>query len=276
LRRRAVNCGRSIWKRRRGDAGMLTVLRSHVGKVRQVNEDQAWSGALADGWTAAIVADGMGGHRAGDVASSLAVDSLVQSLQAWGHTASAADAATKLSGIVKQANKVVFDTASLNDRYHNMGTTVVMALIREDAALLGHIGDSRAYRLRGGQLELLTEDHTLVNELTKSGQLTPQEAAHHPRRNVLTRALGTDREVDADVQLIDWQNGDVMLLCSDGLSGLVEDSEVQAALERPGTGLEQRADELIELALAAGGDDNITVVLVADDGRAYAAGGDTA
>lgn len=275
-RRRAVNCARSIWRRRRGDVRMLTVLRSHVGKVRQVNEDQAWSGEFSDGWTAAIVADGMGGHRAGDVASSLAVDSLVQSLQAWGHTVSAADAASKLSEILKQANKAVFDTASLNDRYHNMGTTVVMALIRDDAALLGHIGDSRAYRLRDAKLELLTEDHTLVNELAKSGQLTPQEAAHHPRRNVLTRALGTDREVDADIQVFDWQGGDVLLLCSDGLSGLVEHSEIQAALERPGTELEQQAEQLIELALAAGGDDNITVVLVADDGRAYAAGGDSA
>ncbi|OXS62312.1 serine/threonine protein phosphatase [Cohnella sp. CIP 111063] len=255
---------------------MLTVLRSHVGKVRQVNEDQAWSGVLPGGWTAAIVADGMGGHRAGDVASSLAVDSLVQSLQTWEHAASVADSVPKLREIIRQANKTVFDTASLNDQYHNMGTTVVMAMIRGDAGLIGHIGDSRAYRLRGGRLELLTEDHTLVNELTKSGQLTPQEAAHHPRRNVLTRALGTDREVDADVQIIDWRSGDVLLLCSDGLSGLVEPSEVQAALEHPGADLDQQAQQLIDLALVAGGDDNITVVLVADGGRAYAAGGESA
>ncbi|MFB9279859.1 Stp1/IreP family PP2C-type Ser/Thr phosphatase [Cohnella cellulosilytica] len=255
---------------------MLTVLRSHVGKVRQVNEDQAWSGSLAGGWTAAIVADGMGGHRAGDVASSLAVDSLVQSLQAWEHSASAADGVPKLQEIIRQANKAVFETASLNEQYHNMGTTVVMAMIRENAGLIGHIGDSRAYRLRDGRLEQLTEDHTLVNELTRSGQLSPQEAAHHPRRNVLTRALGTDREVEADIQVIDWRSGDVLLLCSDGLSGLVEHSEVQAELERSEAELDQQAQRLIDLALLAGGDDNITVALVADDTRAQAAGGGSA
>ncbi|MFC4598847.1 Stp1/IreP family PP2C-type Ser/Thr phosphatase [Cohnella hongkongensis] len=255
---------------------MLTVLRSHVGKVRQVNEDQAWCGVLPGAWTAAIVADGMGGHRAGDVASSLAVDSLVQSLQAWEHSAAVADSVPKLKEIIRQANKTVFDTAALNDQYHNMGTTVVMALLRGDAGLIGHIGDSRAYRLREGRLELLTEDHTLVNELAKSGQLSPQEAAHHPRKNVLTRALGTDREVEADVRLIDWRSGDVLLLCSDGLSGLVEPSDVLAALEQPEAPLDQQAQQLIDLALDAGGDDNITVVLVADDGRAYAAGGESA
>ncbi len=255
---------------------MLTVLRSHVGKVRQVNEDQAWSGVLAGGWTAAIVADGMGGHRAGDVASSLAVESLVQSLQAWEHSATVADSVPKLKEIIGQANKAVFDTAALNEQYHNMGTTVVMAMIREDSGLIGHIGDSRAYRLREGRLEQLTEDHTLVNELAKSGQLSPQEAAHHPRRNVLTRALGTDREVEADVRIIDWRSGDVLLLCSDGLSGLVDHSEVLATLEHSESELDQQAQRLIDLALLAGGDDNITVALVADGGRAHAAGGGTA
>jgi len=231
---------------------------------------------LSGGWTAAIVADGMGGHRAGDVASSLAVDSLVRSLQSWGQAETVPDSAPELSEIIRQANKTVYDTASLNDQYHNMGTTVVIALLREDSGLIGHIGDSRAYRLREGQLEQLTEDHTLVNELAKSGQLSPQEIAHHPRRNVLTRALGTDREVEADIRVIDWLRGDVLLLCSDGLSGLVEPSEVQAALENKGAELEQQAQQLVDLALNAGGDDNITVVLVADDGRANAAGGESA
>lgn len=253
-----------------------TVLQSHVGKVRQVNEDQAWSGILSSGLTVAIVADGMGGHRAGDVASALAVDSLVQSLQAWGEASSLSDGATSLRDMIRTANKVVYETASLNEQYHNMGTTVVTALLDGSTGLIGHIGDSRAYRLRNGQLEQLTEDHTLVNELTKSGQLSPEEAAHHPRRNVLTRALGTDREVEVDVRAIDWQAGDMLLLCSDGLSGLVEPALVQATLDNPSTNMEQQAQTLIDLALAAGGDDNITVVLVSDDGRAYAAGGDTA
>ncbi len=253
-----------------------TVLRSHVGKVRQVNEDQAWSGYLSGGITAAIVADGMGGHRAGEVASGLAVDSLVQSLKAWEEPSSAREGASKLRNMIRKANSVVYETASLNEQYHNMGTTLVVALLDGSTVLIGHIGDSRAYRLRGGILEQLTEDHTLVNELTKSGQLSPEEAAHHPRRNVLTRALGTDREVDVDVQVIDWQIGDLLMLCSDGLSGLVEPSVLQAILEDPGVHPEQQAQTLIELALAAGGDDNITVVLVSSEGMANAAGGETA
>lgn len=255
---------------------MKTVLRSHVGKVRQVNEDKAWTGCLAGGITAAIVADGMGGHRAGDVASALAVDSLVQSLQGAGGAISVRDGAAMLQEMIRKANQVVFDTASLNEKYHNMGTTVVVALLDGNAGLVGHIGDSRAYRFRSNRLELLTEDHTLVNELAKSGQLSPEEAARHPRRNVLTRALGTDREVEADVQEIDWQNGDVLMLCSDGLSGLVEPTIVQAALGDAEEPLEQHAQKLIDLAMAAGGDDNITVVLVSDSGWANAAGGETA
>jgi len=231
---------------------------------------------LPGGTTAAIVADGMGGHRAGDVASSLAVDSLVRSLQGWGSAASVADAGDDLKEMIRQANRAVFETASLNEQYHNMGTTVVVVLLDGSAGVIGHIGDSRAYRLRDGSFELLTEDHTLVNELTKSGQISPQEAAHHPRRNVLTRALGTDREVEADIRYIDWRRGDVLLLCSDGLSGLVEPEDVQAALEAPETELEERAQRLVDLALGAGGDDNVTVVLIAEEARTNAAGGESA
>lgn len=256
--------------------GVRTVLQSHVGKVRQVNEDQAWSGRLLSGHMAAIVADGMGGHRAGDVASGLAVDSLVQSLKNWEKASSAKEEASRLRDMIRKANSVVYETASLNEQYHNMGTTVVMALLDGNTGLIGHIGDSRAYRLRRGKLEQITEDHTLVNELTKSGQLSPEEAAHHPRRNVLTRALGTDREVEVDVQIIDWQIGDRILLCSDGLSGLVEPQDMLATLEDTSAKLEEQAQRLIDLALEAGGDDNITVVLVADDGKIGAAGGDTA
>lgn len=255
---------------------MKTVLQSHVGKVRQVNEDKAWSGRLSGGLTAAIVADGMGGHRAGDVASALAVDSLAHSLQAWEDASIGDEAVSVLKNMIRKANSVVFETASLNEQYHNMGTTVVLALIEGHTGMIGHIGDSRAYRLRNGQLEQLTEDHTLVNELIKSGQLSLEEAAHHPRRNVLTRALGTDREVEADVQIIDWEVGDQLLLCSDGLSGLVGSAEMVTILEGSNSQQEQKAQKLIDLALAAGGDDNITVVLVTDEEQANATGGKSA
>jgi PPM family protein phosphatase len=251
-----------------------TVVRSHVGKVRQVNEDQAWSGQLEGGLTVAIVADGMGGHRAGDVASGLAIGSLVESLQAWKSELGGPESEMELLQVIAKANETVYETALLNEKYHNMGTTVVLALVDGTHSLIAHIGDSRAYRLRGGELVQLTEDHTLVHELTKSGQLSAEEAAHHPRRNVLTRALGTDREAQADVRLYDWQAGDRLLLCSDGLSGLVEPKQLLATMKEPGAALERQAERLIELALEAGGDDNVTVVLVAE--TADASGGDTA
>lgn len=255
---------------------LRTALRSHVGKVRQVNEDQAWSGALDGGVTVAIVADGMGGHRAGDVASGLAVDSIVASLQAWKREDAVSDKSELVREWIRKANDVVFETASLNEQYHNMGTTVVLAIIDGNDGWIGHIGDSRAYRYREGELSQLTEDHTLVNELAKSGQLSPEEAATHPRRNVLTRALGTDRDVEADVRSFDWQPGDRLVLCSDGLSGLVEQAHLLKAMEDNDADLEEQADRLIGLALDAGGDDNVTVVLVADDDAADATGGVTA
>ena len=157
-----------------------------------------------------------------------------------------------------------------------MGTTVVLALVKGESGWIGHIGDSRAYRYREGRLSLLTDDHTLVNELTKSGQLSPEEAAHHPRRNVLTRALGTDRDVAVDVIGIDWRPGDRLLLCSDGLSSLVGQAQLEDVFAEPEAELEAQAERLVSLALEAGGDDNVTVVLVADDKAAQATGGDTA
>ncbi|WP_337914062.1 Stp1/IreP family PP2C-type Ser/Thr phosphatase [Cohnella zeiphila] len=247
---------------------MKTAMRSHVGKVRQINEDRAWVALPGNGLAAAVVADGMGGHKAGEVASELAVESLSRSLSAWTEPLAAEETEEKLRAAVRSANAVVYETASGNEAYSNMGTTVVLALLNESEGLIGHIGDSRAYRLRDGELRQLTEDHTLVNELARSGQLSPEEAARHPRRNVLTRALGTDKEVEVDVQRIDWKPGDRLLLCSDGLSGLVEGNMILGALAEPRDDLEQLADRLISLALLAGGDDNVTVALIEYDAQA--------
>ena len=241
---------------------MKSALRSHVGRVRSVNEDYGWVGQLQGGLSAAIVADGMGGHLAGEIASGLAVESLVQSLREWKEDLSAKESEERMRDMIRKANEVVFNTASLNKRYRNMGTTVVVALLNEKEGLIGHIGDSRAYRIRDGQLSLITDDHTLVNELAKMGQLTPEEAQHHPRRNVLTRALGTERDVAIDIRRIDWMPGDQLLLCSDGLSGMVDDEALLSTMTDPSLDLEQKAERLVELALAAGGEDNVTVALV--------------
>ncbi|MBO7748333.1 Stp1/IreP family PP2C-type Ser/Thr phosphatase [Paenibacillus sp. MWE-103] len=241
---------------------MKTALRSDIGRIRLVNEDRGWSEILEPGFVVAIVADGMGGHQAGDVASRLAVDTFREALQGSTAALSTEERRTLMSQAILQANEVVFDTASNNEQYHNMGTTVVAALLSDDRAVIGHIGDSRAYQWREGKLKQLTEDHTLVNELVKSGQITPEEAEHHPRRNVLTRALGTDEQVEVDIRDIAWEKDDILLLCSDGLSNMIGAAEMAETLAEDGLDLNQKADRLVQLALQAGGDDNITVALL--------------
>ncbi|NBD26440.1 Stp1/IreP family PP2C-type Ser/Thr phosphatase [Paenibacillus glycinis] len=237
-------------------------LRSDIGRIRLVNEDRGWSEELEPGLVVAIVADGMGGHQAGDVASKLAVDTFREALQGTTKALTLEERRTLISQAILQANEVVFDTASNNEQYHNMGTTVVAALLTEDNGVIGHIGDSRAYQWRDGSLTQLTEDHTLVNELVKSGQITPEEAERHPRRNVLTRALGTDEQVEVDIRGISWMKDDLLLICSDGLSSMISAAAIVETLQQSELDLDQKADRLVQLALQAGGDDNITVVLL--------------
>lgn len=243
---------------------MLTANRSDIGRVRHVNEDQSWVSQLNNGITLAIVADGMGGHQAGDVASQKAVDAFRSMLE---QSAAKADLSVQegkmlIRQAITQANEAVFELASRNENYHNMGTTIVAALVKKDNAIIGHVGDSRAYKITEGVIKQITFDHTLVNELVKSGQLSEEEAAHHPRRNVLTRAVGTDSHVEIEVQAIEWSPQDVLLLCSDGLSNMVSDQQILQTIMTEKLELDAKADHLIQLALHAGGDDNITVVLL--------------
>ncbi|CDN44684.1 serine/threonine protein phosphatase [Paenibacillus sp. D9] len=242
---------------------MITVNRSDIGRIRMANEDRSWAGLTDGGLTVAIVADGMGGHQAGDVASQLAVDAFREEVESAAAGMTEEEARELLRRAIRKANEVVFDMASRNEQYHNMGTTVVAALfVEEQRLIVGHIGDSRAYRISEGGITLLTEDHTLVNELVRSGQISYEEAAHHPRRNVLTRALGTDSETELELQALPWAAGDILLLCSDGLSGMVSDEDIRSTVSAEGSSLEEKAESLIQQALAAGGDDNITVVLL--------------
>lgn len=166
-----------------------------------------------------------------------------------------------LSDAILHANEVIFRTASTDDKYHNMGTTVVAALLNDAEGVIGHIGDSRAYKIAGKEVFQLTEDHTLVNELYKNGQISKEDVSHHPRRNVLTRALGTDAEVKVDMDAVRLEEGEVLLLCSDGLSNLVSNEQIIQVAGNLDLPLEDRADRLLQLALLAGGDDNITVAL---------------
>lgn len=247
---------------------MITASRSDIGRIRQINEDRAWVSTLDNGIALAIVADGMGGHQAGDVASQLAVHTFRDMLErsASKEELSVQEGKMLIRQAIIKANDVVFDMASRNEQYYNMGTTIVAALYKEKDIVIGHIGDSRAYLITENQISQLTTDHTLVNELVKSGQISIEEAAHHPRRNVLTRAVGTDSKVEVDIQTAVLSPNDVLLLCSDGLTNMVSDEQLLQTIHEEGLALDEKAERLIQLALQAGGDDNISVVLLQEAG----------
>lgn len=246
-----------------------TVYVSDVGRVRSVNEDSSWVARLLQGYTLAIVADGMGGHKAGDTASRLAVETIVQDLHDLPSGLPVEAYGVKLQAAILHANEIIYREASEHDEYRNMGTTVVAVLLGEREGMIGHIGDSRVYKFSSGAMTQLTEDHSLVNELLKTKQISEEEATVHPHRNVVTRALGTDPQVIVDLYPVTLEPGEILLMCSDGLSNYVTLEQMTQILGSEALELKERADRLLRLALLAGGDDNITVALLEhgeDDG----------
>ena len=227
---------------------------SHVGKVRKGNED-----ALLLRDSVYAVADGMGGHLAGEVASATALEPVEQLDGRIFQDDTAA--VTALRDAVVAANERVSKLAQENPDYRGMGTTLTAALVEGRRLHVAHVGDSRAYLLRDGQFSQLTDDHTLVQHLVDEGQITREEAAHHPQRSVVTRAIGVSEEVDVDSMSLELVPGDQLLLCSDGLTGVVDDRVIARTLleiEDP----DQAVAALIDLANEAGGPDNITVLLL--------------
>jgi PPM family protein phosphatase len=210
------------------------------------------------------IADGMGGAQAGELASRLAA-AVVGRANVDGRTGR-----ELVVGLIEDANRSVYERAVGDESASGMGTTMTVALAEDDQVWIGHVGDSRAYVLRDGALEQLTDDHSLVAELVRSGRLTPDEAGTHPHRSVITRALGTDAEVAVDVMAVPTKPGDVFVLCSDGLSSMVGDEAIRDALEQHGDDLDEAARVLVDAANAAGGEDNITVVLFEAAGSAEA------
>lgn len=245
-----------------------TVHASDIGRVRSVNEDSVWIGATRHGYTLGIIADGMGGHLAGDIASRLALDYMRSKLDDLEPDVSGDALRDALSSAILEANDTVFREAARDEKYHNMGTTVVSVLLNGSNGFIGHIGDSRAYMIKDGNAVQLTEDHTLVNELFKNGQISLEEMDNHPRRNVLTRALGTDAETTADLAPVTLETGEVLLLCSDGLSNFVSVEHLAKVAGIQEIPLEERADRLLQLALLAGGGDNISVAMLEHQGEA--------
>ena len=234
---------------------------SHIGNVRSVNEDAVSVCRTDVGYTLGVLADGMGGHQAGEKASELAVETVLADLSALEKGMSSEGLQAALSDAILHANDVIYREAANNEQYHNMGTTIVALLIDGHSGWIGHIGDSRASKVSEGKAMQLTEDHTLVNELYRNGQITQSELETHPRRNVLTKALGTDIEVTAEFDHVTLAQQEVLLLCSDGLSNMVDCKQLGQIAGMQEVSLEERADRLLQLALLAGGDDNITIAL---------------
>ena len=223
--------------------------RTDVGRQRSANEDSFFVNPPLF-----AVADGMGGAKAGEVASAVAVEAVE------GATESGESAETELANIVRQANRRIYDLAVADESRRGMGTTLTLAKVHGDEVSLAHVGDSRAYLLRGGELEQLTRDHSLVAELERSGQITPEAAEHHPQRSIITRALGPEPDVEVDTYTLAGRDGDAFLICSDGLTSMISDDEVASILRSAGS-LDEAADELVRAANQSGGKDNITVIL---------------
>jgi serine/threonine protein phosphatase PrpC len=221
---------------------------SDLGRQRQGNEDNYFVRAPLF-----VVADGMGGAQAGEVASEMAVESFEESLPDGSPS-------TTLAEVIRGANRRIHDRSRSSEEYAGMGTTVTAAYVGESDVTVAHVGDSRAYLWRDGELVRLTRDHSLVGELVARGKLTEEQAEAHPQRNVITRALGAEPDVQVDVEVFDARDGDVFLLCSDGLTGMIHEPGVRPVLERA-RDLEQAGRELIAAANEAGGRDNITVIL---------------
>ena len=225
---------------------------THAGRKRRHNED-----AYVLRPPIFAIADGMGGAQAGEVASRLATAALEEERDE--HTGPE----ERVVSLIQEANRRVFTRANEDAAAAGMGTTMTVALVDEGNITIGHVGDSRAYLLRDGELEQLTDDHSLVAELVRSGKLTPEEADAHPQRSVITRAVGTDPDVDVDRFTVQAAPGDVYLLCSDGLTDMLDDRDIRAIFDEYGDDLDAAAQALVRAANRVGGEDNITVVCFA-------------
>jgi PPM family protein phosphatase len=227
-------------------------VRTDTGRQRNANEDSLFVEAPLF-----VVADGMGGAQAGEVASRAAAESFAHDLPS-----SSMPPERRLGETIEGANRTIHELARKDPSLTGMGTTTTAALVDLDAeeVAIGHVGDSRAYRLRGGKFEQLTRDHSLVEEMRRKGQLTDAQAEDHPQRSIITRALGPEPEVDVDVQTVPAQSGDVFLICSDGLTTMLADAKIAHILDRA-TSLQSAVRALVDEANRAGGRDNITVVL---------------
>ena len=243
---------------------------THTGLVREVNEDRIH---LNDEDRLFVVADGMGGHAAGEVASGIAVEAVNDSIihtrrdreltWPYAYDDSLSYDGNRLQTAIRLANNRIREAVEEESGYQGMGSTLVSLLVTEDRTTIGSVGDSRVYRYRDDELVLLTSDHSWVNEQLQEGMLTEEQAKTHPFRNVVTRALGSDSSVQVDILSNAVEKGDCYLLCSDGLTGMVDEEEISGLLNGLSRrGVEAVCGDLVDAANRQGGNDNISVVLV--------------
>ena len=241
---------------------------THTGMVRSHNEDAcATDGEIG----LAVLADGMGGYNAGEVASGIAVALITSEMrQAIARTnlhgleqaEGDLQAIRLLKGITAKANTSIYQSANSQPQYAGMGTTLVVTLFRDNRLSVAHIGDSRLYRLRDERLEQITRDHSLLQEQIDAGMITREAARRSQNKNLVTRALGIDAEVEAEIHTYDARPGDLYLLCSDGLNDMVEDEDIELTLNAMGANLPLAANQLVQMANDNGGRDNVSVILV--------------
>jgi PPM family protein phosphatase len=238
-------------------------VKSDKGMIREINED---SYNIIAGYSGVpvsfIIADGMGGHNSGEIASKMAVDLVSEKIL---QIPEIPDFENRVSETIKcfieEANKEVYEASKKNADNYGMGTTLIVALIHEKKLYIGHVGDSRVYLLRGNLLIRLTTDHSYIEELIKIGTLTREEAENHPKRNVITRALGCSEEIEVDLYISDIKESDLFILCTDGLTNMLEEEEISNIIlenEDP----ETACSRLVNSANSAGGEDNITVIVI--------------
>ena len=232
---------------------------THAGKKRSNNEDCIYLPQDSGSPQIVVVADGMGGHNAGEVASSMAVKTLCEYF-------TGKDTQTIIETHIREslvlANENVLRESYTNVEYIGMGTTLTLAVLQNESLIVGHVGDSRAYLFNQKGLRLITRDHSFVQELIDNGLITEDEAMVHPRRNIITRAIGISNNLEIDIIHTDWQQGDILLLCSDGLTQHVLFDEIKKVLSDKTSDLNQMAHMLFTLAMDKGGTDNISVILV--------------
>ncbi|MEJ6348575.1 Stp1/IreP family PP2C-type Ser/Thr phosphatase [Holzapfeliella sp. He02] len=237
-----------------------TAWQTDVGLVRKTNQDYVKVFKNQENIVLAIVADGMGGHRGGDVASSMAVNHIGHSFE-QSHIAKYDEAKSWLEDTLVKENKAILDASNQFKDLRGMGTTIVLVVAFKDAYLFAHLGDSRAYLLKQEILYQVTEDHSLVNELLKQGEITPSQAKNHPQKNIITESLGVSQSINPEYIKMIPNKFDIVLLCSDGLTNTLSRSQIQKVLNENMT-LQEKCDVLVALANEAGGEDNITVCLL--------------